>query len=88
MRFAIGVPCVREYGDPQLLIELAGSAEEAGWDGFFLWDHIHFETAVPFVDPWIALTAMTAATERLRLGPLITPLPRRSSTCSPRRTSA
>jgi len=40
----------------------------SGLDGFFLWDHIHFETAVPFVDPWIALTARrrdrTAALDR------------------------
>jgi alkanesulfonate monooxygenase SsuD/methylene tetrahydromethanopterin reductase-like flavin-dependent oxidoreductase (luciferase family) len=32
---------------------------------------------VPFVDAWVALAAMAAATQRLRLGPLITPLPRR-----------
>src|SRR5262249_43491842 len=34
-------------------------------------------TDVPFVDAWIALTAMTMATRRIRLGPLVTPLPRR-----------
>ena len=77
MRHALYVPPFGTFGDVALLVELAQAAEEAGWDGFFLWDHIHFETAVPFVDPWIALTAMAAATERLRLGPLITPLPRR-----------
>jgi alkanesulfonate monooxygenase SsuD/methylene tetrahydromethanopterin reductase-like flavin-dependent oxidoreductase (luciferase family) len=28
-------------------------------------------------DPWVALAAIASATERLRLGPLVTPLPRR-----------
>ena len=77
MRHALYVPPFGTFGDVALLVELAQAAEEAAWDGFFLWDHIHFETDVPFVDPWIALTAMAAATERIRLGPLITPLPRR-----------
>ena len=52
-------------------------AEQAGWDGLFLWDHLLFEVDVPFVDAWIALAAIAAATERIRLGPLVTPLPRR-----------
>ena len=32
---------------------------------------------LPFVDSWIALTAIACDTKRIRLGPLITPLPRR-----------
>ena len=77
MRRALYVPPFGTFGDIALLVELARAAEDAGWDGFFLWDHIHYAADVPFVDAWIALTAMAAATERLRLGPLITPLPRR-----------
>lgn len=55
-------------------------AEEAGWDGFFLWDHLLIfdsEQIVPFVDPWIALTAIAANTERMRIGTMVTPVPRR-----------
>ncbi len=77
MRHALNAPPFGTFGDVALLVELACAAEDAGWDGFFLWDHIHYEADVPFVDPWIALAAMAAATEGLRLGPLITPLPRR-----------
>jgi alkanesulfonate monooxygenase SsuD/methylene tetrahydromethanopterin reductase-like flavin-dependent oxidoreductase (luciferase family) len=29
------------------------------------------------VDPWIAMTAMAVATERVRIGPMVTPVPRR-----------
>ena len=31
----------------------------------------------PVVDPWIALAARATVTERMRLGPMVTPLPRR-----------
>jgi alkanesulfonate monooxygenase SsuD/methylene tetrahydromethanopterin reductase-like flavin-dependent oxidoreductase (luciferase family) len=31
----------------------------------------------PVVDPWIALAAIAATTERIRFGPMVTPLPRR-----------
>ena len=39
LRFAVGLPNVREYADPRL-VELAAEAEAAGWDGVFVWDHI------------------------------------------------
>jgi alkanesulfonate monooxygenase SsuD/methylene tetrahydromethanopterin reductase-like flavin-dependent oxidoreductase (luciferase family) len=67
-----------ELVDPRLLAELSGRAEARGWDGFFLWDHIHYREPVEAIaDPWIALAAIASATERLRLGPLVTPLSRR-----------
>jgi alkanesulfonate monooxygenase SsuD/methylene tetrahydromethanopterin reductase-like flavin-dependent oxidoreductase (luciferase family) len=67
-----------ELVDPRLLAELAQGAERAGWDGFFLWDHIRYRAPVSAVaDPWVALAAIACATERLRLGPLVTPLSRR-----------
>jgi alkanesulfonate monooxygenase SsuD/methylene tetrahydromethanopterin reductase-like flavin-dependent oxidoreductase (luciferase family) len=67
-----------ELVEPSTVAELAGAAEQHGWDGFFLWDHIRYRPPVEAVaDPWIALTAVAIATERLRIGPLVTPLARR-----------
>src|SRR4029077_8878429 len=40
LRCAVGVPNVGSFGDPLLLVELAVAAEEHGWDGFFVWDHL------------------------------------------------
>ena len=43
-----------------------------------MWDHIVYREPVRAVsDPWIALSAIAAATKRLRLGPLVTPISRR-----------
>ena len=59
----------------------AYEAEEAGWDGFFLWDQVSKTTLTPavdpMVDPWIALAAIALRTRSILLGPLVTPLPRR-----------
>jgi alkanesulfonate monooxygenase SsuD/methylene tetrahydromethanopterin reductase-like flavin-dependent oxidoreductase (luciferase family) len=77
MKHCLYAPPFGTFGDVNLLVDLAGEAEQAGWDGFYLWDHVLFEQDVPFVDPWIALTAMACATDRIRLGPLVTPLARR-----------
>ena len=67
-----------ELVEPSTVAELASRAEELGWDGFFLWDHIRYRPPTEAVaDPWIALTAIALATERLRIGPLVTPLARR-----------
>jgi alkanesulfonate monooxygenase SsuD/methylene tetrahydromethanopterin reductase-like flavin-dependent oxidoreductase (luciferase family) len=73
------VPNFGEFGDVRVLADLALAAEAAGWDGFFVWDHIHIDANLraPMVDPWIALTAVALATERIRIGPMVTPLARR-----------
>ncbi len=81
MRFGVYVPNFGPYGDARVLAELAHEAEEAGWDGFFLWDQVSKSTLTPTVDamvePWIALTAIAMRTHSILLGPLVTPLPRR-----------
>src|SRR5215510_880101 len=80
MRFAMYVPNFGTFGHVSTVVELAKAAEAAGWDGFFLWDHLlpDADSALgPVADPWIALTAIAGATSRLRIGALITPFPRR-----------
>lgn len=67
-----------ELVDPNRLAELAKSAEEVGWDGFFVWDHVNYRAPVRAVaDPWVVLSAIACATGRIRLGPMVTPLSRR-----------
>jgi probable F420-dependent oxidoreductase len=69
---------VGEYGDVRLLVELGRRAEAAGWDGFFVWDHIAYrDPGAAVADPWVAIAALAALTERLRLGVLVCALARR-----------
>ena len=79
MKFAIYVPNFGPFGNARVLADLAREAESAGWDGFFIWDHVIWSSPEeqPVVEPWVALTAIAMATERIRIGPIITPLPRR-----------
>lgn len=77
MNFGIYLPNFGEYANPNTLAALANEAEEAGWDGFFLWDHVLFSQVLPLTDPWIGLAAMALKTKYIRLGPLVTPIPRR-----------
>jgi alkanesulfonate monooxygenase SsuD/methylene tetrahydromethanopterin reductase-like flavin-dependent oxidoreductase (luciferase family) len=78
MKFGIHIPPFGDFADPALLAQTAREAEEVGWDGFFLWDHIIFDpTFHPIVDTWVGLAAIALSTSRVRLGPLITPLARR-----------
>ena len=78
MRFAVGVPNIGPFANPSDLVDLARAAETAGWDAFFLWDHMVFRPPwQPLVDPWVTLGAVAVATERVRLGAIVTPLARR-----------
>lgn len=64
--------------EPSVCADLARDAEAAGWDGFFVWDHLLYSEPVRAVaDPWIVCAAVALATERLELGPMVTPLSRR-----------
>src|SRR5919201_3129869 len=77
MRFGVYVPTFGEY-DVRTLVDLAREAEAAAWDGFFIWDHLVWApNGAPLVDATVALTAIALATERLRIGAVITPLARR-----------
>lgn len=76
MKYGIYLPNFGPYGDVRVLADLAREAEQAGWDGFFLWDHIA-GWKVNMVDPWVALAAIALSTEHIRIGTTVTPLPRR-----------
>jgi alkanesulfonate monooxygenase SsuD/methylene tetrahydromethanopterin reductase-like flavin-dependent oxidoreductase (luciferase family) len=78
LKQAIDVPPFGELADPRILADLAAAAEDRGWDGFFIWDHIVYRAPVRAVaDPWVALAAIACATSRLRIGPMVSPLSRR-----------
>jgi alkanesulfonate monooxygenase SsuD/methylene tetrahydromethanopterin reductase-like flavin-dependent oxidoreductase (luciferase family) len=64
--------------DPRVVGDLAASAEAAGWDGFFVWDHLQYgERVTAIADVWTCCMAVAMRTERLLLGPMVTPLARR-----------
>jgi len=79
MRFAINLPNFGPFGHPRIMAELAQDAEAAGWDGMFIWDHVLWTSPenYPVTEPWVTLGAMAMVTERIRLGAMVTPLPRR-----------
>jgi alkanesulfonate monooxygenase SsuD/methylene tetrahydromethanopterin reductase-like flavin-dependent oxidoreductase (luciferase family) len=78
VRSALWLPLFDELSDPVALARLAAEAEEAGWHGVFVWDHLRWRAPVTQVaDAWITLAAIATATEQLRLGPMVMPLPRR-----------
>jgi alkanesulfonate monooxygenase SsuD/methylene tetrahydromethanopterin reductase-like flavin-dependent oxidoreductase (luciferase family) len=78
MRFGLYIPLFDELADPALVARLCGEAEEAGWDGVFVWDQVRWhEPVVGVADPQITLSAIASATDRIRLGPMVTPLARR-----------
>ncbi len=71
-------------------VDLALAAEDAGWDGFFIWDHIwaYWEGTMGVVDPWIVMAAVAAKTEEIMIGPMVTPIPRRRPSKLARETAS
>jgi alkanesulfonate monooxygenase SsuD/methylene tetrahydromethanopterin reductase-like flavin-dependent oxidoreductase (luciferase family) len=67
MKFGFVVP----WADAAEIGELAAVAELHRWDGLFVWEPVWG------VDAWVSLAVAACRTKRLRLGTMLTPLPRR-----------
>src|ERR1700744_459504 len=65
MRYGVVLP----GGTALEQLDQAVLADQAGWDGVFVWE------AAYGVDAWTLLAAMAARTERVLLGTMLTPLP-------------
>jgi alkanesulfonate monooxygenase SsuD/methylene tetrahydromethanopterin reductase-like flavin-dependent oxidoreductase (luciferase family) len=80
-RSALWLPLFDELADPVTVARVAAEAEEAGWHGVFVWDQLRWgEPVAGVADPQITLAAIATATERIRFGPMVTPLARRRPT--------
>lgn len=77
MRYAVNLPNLGALADPRSAVGVAVAAEEAGWHGVFVWDHLLGWDGAEVGDAWVILSAMAQATSKIRLGPMVTPLPRR-----------
>src|SRR3989441_7558105 len=68
-----------EASDARFLCELAGEAEDAGWNGIFLTDTIMYyrDGREPVADSLTALAAIAVNTKHIRIGTAIASLPRR-----------
>ncbi len=74
MRYGIVAPNLGAYADPAALIEVATTAEAAGWEALLVWDHLAFVWGPPSCDPWVALGAVAASTSCILLGSAVTPV--------------
>ncbi|MBC9717434.1 LLM class flavin-dependent oxidoreductase [Streptomyces sp. TRM66268-LWL] len=89
IRSALWLPLFDDLADPRVVAQLAAEAEEAGWDACFVWDHLAWRAPVQQAgDPWITLAAVAHATERLRIGPMVSALARRRPAKVARETAA
>src|SRR5215467_16141429 len=80
MRYSINVPNLGDFADARRVGDVARLAEEAGWDGLFVWDHLigyNRDLVADFAATNLLLTAAALTTNRIRLGTLVTPVPRR-----------
>lgn len=75
MHLGLSIPT---FDEPGPLVELGCTAEEQGWDGAFYWHHTMGTPAfpAPMADTWVLLGALAVRTERIRLGTMVTALPR------------
>lgn len=70
-----GPAYLKELLKPSYAVEYATAAEEAGWDAVFMADAFGEEET--FFDPIVTHSAIAEATDEIKLGTWITPIPRR-----------
>jgi alkanesulfonate monooxygenase SsuD/methylene tetrahydromethanopterin reductase-like flavin-dependent oxidoreductase (luciferase family) len=77
VKHGIFLPPFGEFASARRVADLAVIAEGAGWDGFFVWDHMYAAPGLAVAEAWTTLAAVALLTSRIRLGALVTPLSRR-----------
>jgi alkanesulfonate monooxygenase SsuD/methylene tetrahydromethanopterin reductase-like flavin-dependent oxidoreductase (luciferase family) len=66
--------------NPEEFADFGVEVEQAGFDGYFLWDHMVFSNSAegpPTLDPWLILAVVAARTSKIKIGTMVTPVPRR-----------
>ena len=77
MKYALCLPNAGSC-DPWTLGRLGADAEDAGWDAVFLEDYVVYQAmSIPTFDPWISLASIASSTRRVRIGLMVSALPRR-----------
>jgi alkanesulfonate monooxygenase SsuD/methylene tetrahydromethanopterin reductase-like flavin-dependent oxidoreductase (luciferase family) len=66
MKYGFVIP----KGNARDVAEIAHEAEQAGWDGIFVWETLYG------IDAWVSLTAAAMRTERISLGTMLSPIAR------------
>ena len=79
MKHAVYLPTFYDFSDPEKMLEIAVAADQSGWDGVFLWDHLALndDGSLEILDATVMLGAIAQATTTVGLGAMITPLARR-----------
>jgi len=77
VRYGLCVANIGSYADPRVTVTFSRTAEAAGWEALFVWDHLAFVWGPPAADPWVTLAAVAEATGTIRIGTMVTPVPRR-----------
>ncbi len=68
--YGLYVPNFGKSSSPRIYAELAHEAEIAGWDGFFLWDHlVEWDLRVPVSDSFTTLAAIALGQKGCELEP-------------------
>ncbi|WP_328814248.1 LLM class flavin-dependent oxidoreductase [Rhodococcus sp. NBC_00297] len=75
MQYGLYVPNYGGFGSVMDLVGLAQIAEQAGWDGFFIYDTV-YAGSEPVADAQIAIAGMVMRTSSIKLGALVTPMAR------------
>jgi hypothetical protein len=66
MKFGFVLP----FGSARDAAESAKVAEQAGWDGFFVWEPVWG------IDAWVSMTAAAMVTSKIMLGTMLSPISR------------
>jgi alkanesulfonate monooxygenase SsuD/methylene tetrahydromethanopterin reductase-like flavin-dependent oxidoreductase (luciferase family) len=81
VRSGVVIPNMGVCADAALVARLGREAEEAGWDGVFVWDALEVVVDDPrnqaACDAWVALGLLARETRKVTIGPMVTPLSRR-----------